>query len=316
MSRADFTQAHCRNHPEAPLEEDCKDGDQVRSECGFVVRTCSNDRVVDLGSEWRTFSNEAAGTESSGVGGAENPLLYGSDLTTLVGGGSGMAAFDKIGNAKYKSGKTVSGGDRVLMNAFKEISQIADRLNLPKTVVDRANNLIKTIHDGKKLRGRSTFANSSACLCMAARQEGVPQTFKEVCAVSQASRREIGRAFTLLPEALDISVEAATSCDFMSRFCSNLGLPNSVRKAATAIAKTAEDLYMVTGRLPMSVAAGAIYMASQASEFKRSRREIGDVAGVGEETIRQVYKRLHSRAVKLFPKDFVFFTPINKLPVP
>ncbi|ODM87477.1 Transcription initiation factor IIB [Orchesella cincta] len=209
-------------------------------------------------------------------------------------------------------GKTVPRGDRVLMNAFKEISQIADRLHLPKTVVDRANNLFKTIHDGKKLRGRSTDAISSACLsclCMATRQEGVPQTFREVCAVSQASRREIGRAFRLLPEALDISAEAATSCDFMSRFCSNLGLPNSVRKAATAIAKTAEDLYMVSGRLPMSVAAGAIYMASQASEFKRSRREIGDVAGVGEETVRQVYKRMYSQAVKLFPKDFVFFTP-------
>ncbi|ODM87395.1 Transcription initiation factor IIB [Orchesella cincta] len=130
----------------------------------------------------------------------------------------------------------------------------------------------------------------------------------EVCAVSQASRSEIGRAFRLLPEALDISVEAATSCDFISRFCSNLGLPNSSRKAATAIAKTAEIYTLLQ--------AGCPCLLQLASQFKRLRREIGDVAGVGEETVRQVYKRLYSQAVKLFPKDFVFFTPINKLPAP
>ncbi|ODM87899.1 Transcription initiation factor IIB, partial [Orchesella cincta] len=48
-----------------------------------------------------------------------------------------------------------------------------------------------TIHDGKKLRGRSTDAIASACLCIASRQEGVPQTFKEVCAVSQPPRRKL-----------------------------------------------------------------------------------------------------------------------------
>jgi len=48
---------------------------------------------------------------------------------------------------------------------------------------------------------------------------------------------------------------------------------------------------------------------------KRSQKEIGDVAGVADVTIRQSYKLMYPRAEDLFPTDFVFFTPIDQLPV-
>jgi transcription initiation factor TFIIIB Brf1 subunit/transcription initiation factor TFIIB len=55
------------------------------------------------------------------------------------------------------------------------------------------------------------------------RQEGVPRTFKEICAVSKISKKEIGRCFKLILKALETSVDIITTADFMSRFCSNLG---------------------------------------------------------------------------------------------
>ena len=75
------------------------------------------------------------------------------------------------------------------------------------------------------------------------------------------------------------SVELITTGDFMSRFCGTLSLPRDVQKAATHIAKKAVDLDIVPGRSPISVAAAAIYMASQASDDKRTQREIADIAG-------------------------------------
>jgi len=100
-------------------------------------------RVIDVGSEWRTFSNEKANADPSRVGGPENPLLNGSDLTTMIGGGKGDAAFDEFGGAKYANRRTLSSADRALMNAFREIGQMAERINLPRTIIDRANNLFK-----------------------------------------------------------------------------------------------------------------------------------------------------------------------------
>lgn len=169
--------------------------------------------------------------------------------------------------AKYQNRRTMSSSDRALITAFREISSMADRINLPKTIVDRANNLFKQVHDGKSLKGRSNDAKASACLYIACRQEGVPRTFKEICAISRVSKKEIGRCFKLTLKALATSVDLITTADFMSRFCANLVLPNYVQRAATHIARKAVEMDIVAGRSPISVAAAAIYMASQVNYF-------------------------------------------------
>ncbi|XP_058803053.1 transcription initiation factor IIB [Phymastichus coffea] len=310
LSRPTMNKVCCYAHPEAPLVEDYRAGDQICSECGLVV----GDRVIDVGSEWRTFSNEKGGTDPSRVGGPENPLLNGSDLSTIIGPGTGAASFNEFGVSKYQNRRTMSSSDRTLINAMKEISAMADRINLPKTINDRAAGLFKQVHDGKNLKGRANDAIASACLYIACRQEGVPRTFKEICAVSKISKKEIGRCFKLILKALETSVDLITTGDFMSRFCCNLGLPNSVQRAATYIAKKAVEMDIVPGRSPISVTAAAIYMASQASEDKKSQKEIGDIAGVADVTIRQSYKLMFPHAASLFPTDFKFTTPIDQLP--
>ena len=75
-----------------------------------------------------------------------------------------------------------------------------------------------------------------------------------------------------------------------------------------------QDLDIVPGRSPISVAAASIYMASQASEDKKSQKEIADIAGVADVTIRQSYKLMLPRAAELFPEGFKFATPIESLP--
>lgn len=39
----------------------------------------------------------------------------------------------------------MSSSDRTLINAFREISNMADKINLTKTIVDRANVLFKQV---------------------------------------------------------------------------------------------------------------------------------------------------------------------------
>lgn len=166
----------------------------------------------------------------------------------------------------------------------------------------------------KNLRGRSNDAISSACLYIACRQEGVPRTFKEIVAVSTVSKKEIGRCFKLILKAHDTNVEIITTGDFMNRFCGTLGLARDIQRAATTIAKRAVDLDLVPGRSPISVAAAAIYMAAQASNDKKSQREISDIAGVAEVTIKQSYRLMRDRAAELFPENFEFTTTVEQLP--
>jgi len=102
--RLDNNKVCCYAHPESPLIEDYRAGDMICSECGLVV----GDRVIDVGSEWRTFSNEKSGVDPSRVGGPENPLLSGGDLSTIIGPGTGSASFDAFGAPKYQNRRTMS----------------------------------------------------------------------------------------------------------------------------------------------------------------------------------------------------------------
>lgn len=296
----------CREHPDAPLVEDYHAGDMICTACGLVV----GDRVIDVGSEWRTFSNEKAGNDPSRVGSSENPLYNGNDLSTNI---SREGIVDDGTGPKYHNRKAISSSDRTLMNAYKEISNMADRISLAKTIVDRAKLLFKQVHDGKTLKGRSNDAIASACLYIACRQEGVPRTFKEICAISRVSKKEIGRCFKLILKALETSVDLITTGDFMSRFCSNLNLSQTIHRAASYIARKAVDLDVVPGRSPISVAAAAIFMASQLSDDKKQAKEIGDIAGVAEVTIKQSYKLMLPHAAKLLA-DIQLPYPVSTLP--
>ncbi|RUS89100.1 hypothetical protein EGW08_003108 [Elysia chlorotica] len=311
-SRGASAQVICPEHPDTPLVEDYHAGDMICSLCGLVV----GDRVIDVGSEWRTFSNEKSTKDNSRVGGPENSLFDGSDMSTMIATGPGSdGPRDQYGKPMYRNRGTISSADRALHTAVREISQMADRLNVPKSLQDRANNLFKQVHEGKALKGRSSDAIVSACMYIACRQDQVPRTFKEICAVSKTSKKEIGRVFKLILRNLETNVDIIKTGDFMSRFCSQLALPTAVSKAATYIAKKAQDMDLVPGRSPVSVTAAAIYMASQASGDKKTSKEVSDVTGVAEATIRQSYKAMIPKAIDLFPEGFKFVTPIECLPL-
>ena len=96
----------------------------------------------------------------------------------MIGPATGNAGFDESGKPLYRNRRQLSSSDRTLLNAFREINQMADRLNLPRMIADRGNTLYKQVHESKALKGRGVDAIASACLYIACRQEGVPRTFK------------------------------------------------------------------------------------------------------------------------------------------
>ena len=95
-----------------------------------------------------------------------------------------------------------------------------------------------------------------------------------------------------------------------------LGLPTYVQLAATCIARKVNELSTLPHRSPITIAAAAIYMASQASDNKKTLKEISDVAGVMKWTILKSYKLIYPRAAELFPLDQASRFEIKQLPQP
>ena len=80
--------------------------------------------------------------------------------------------------------------------------------------------------------------------------------------------------------------------DYVPRFWSGLGLNGEVQSRAMEILKQAGERELTSGRGPTGVAAAAIYISSILSGERRTQREVADVAGVTEVTIRNRYKEL------------------------
>lgn len=302
MSRSSLS---CPSHPEAFLIDDSRAGDVICSLCGLVV----GDRVVDVGSEWRTFGD--SNNDPSRVGAAENPLLD-NDLSTTIG--------RSTTGTEYHNRNAMSSSNRALVIAYNQINEIADRVGLPKTITDEAASFFKQIHELRKLRSKPRLAVVSACIYIACKSQSAARSFKELSSISGVPTRDIVKCYKRIGEQKLITVPNlelnmhVNSADFLSRFCSSLDLPVEVQRVATHIAAVAREKSITDGRNPTSIAAAAIYMASQASDTKRSQREISEVAGCADSTIKHSYRLMLDRAAELIPPDSPFHSRIDQLP--
>ncbi|ORY03902.1 TFIIB-domain-containing protein [Basidiobolus meristosporus CBS 931.73] len=282
----------CKN-PVPNIVEEFASGDLVCGDCGLVL----GDRIIDTRSEWRTFANDD-GDDPSRVGAAANPLLSGSQLDTVISktdGGSGTAR----DLSKIQGRSSAVKGERNLVQAYKEISAMCDAIGLPKLIGDIAKQLYKRVEDEKLLRGKPNESIIAACIFIACRQENVPRTFKEICALTQVPKKEIGRCFKALARVLETNVNTMGSEDLMSRFCSNLSLPMEVQKAAVDLTKKAKEVGTLAGKSPVSIAAACIYLISNLYQIPKTTRDIAPVTGVSEVTIKNAYRYLYNAKEQL-----------------
>ncbi|CAO2837296.1 unnamed protein product [Amaranthus hypochondriacus] len=289
----------CKRSTEVVLDHAA--GDTVCVECGLVLEAHS----IDEHSEWRTFANEAQDNDPVRVGGPTNPLLTDGGLSTVISKPNGSSTeFLTSSLGRWQS--RGSNPDRNLIQAFKSIATMADRLGLVSTIKDRASEIYKKVEDQKPLRGRNQDAILAACLYIACRQEDKPRTVKEICSVANgATKKEIGRAKEFIVKQLEgemgQSVEMGTihAGDFLRRFCSHLGMDKQAVKAAQEAVQTSEALDI--RRSPISIAAAIIYIVTQLSDDKKPLKDISLATGVAEGTIRNSYKDLYPHISKIIP---------------
>jgi transcription initiation factor TFIIB len=144
----------------------------------------------------------------------------------------------------------------------------------------------------KLTRGRTIEGITAAVLYAACRQCNVPRTLEEISKVSQIKKKDVGRNYRNISRKLELKLLPTIPQDYLSRFCSQLSLSNDVQIKATDILKKAAKEELNSGRGPTGMAAAALYIASVLCGERRTQRELAEVAGVTEVTIRNRYKEL------------------------
>ncbi|KAJ1954908.1 transcription initiation factor IIB [Linderina pennispora] len=207
--------------------------------------------------------------------------------------------------------------ERNLTRAFSQLSQMCQSMDLSLTIDHTARSLYQRAEARSLHRGKSLDAVLATCIFLACRQEGVPRTFKEICALTRVPRRDIGRTFKLLKDKLGAC--SMSSGDLMARFCANLSLLRGAVECAVELSRRARECDTLAGKSPVSVAGACIYMASHLVGQPRDAKVISNVAGVSEVTIKNSYRLLFADRKRLLSDDLLALAQhasIDLLPLP
>jgi len=120
----------------------------------------------------------------------------------------------------------------------------------------------------------------------------VPRTLDELSEASGIEKKEVGRTYRFITRELAISILPSNPIDYIPRFSSSLKLSPKTQSKAVEIIEMAQKQELTSGRGPTGIAAAGLYVAALINGEKRTQREVADVAGVTEVTIRNRYKEL------------------------
>jgi transcription initiation factor TFIIB len=281
----------CPDCGSVSLYYDDQKGEVICNDCGLVVE----EKIVDTSQE---MQGSFEGEEKKGRGGAPlSDQKFDKGLTTNVGEISDIYKLKGDETRKFlrlkKWQERVSTSiERNLRLAMAELRRVASFLNLPSVVKDEASRVYNYVLQRGLVRGRSMESVIASCIYYSCRSYNIPRTLDEISNASDVERKEIGRTYRFIIRKMGIKITPSSPKDYISRFASVLHLSPKTQNEALKILKRAETSELTSGRGPAGIAAAALYVAALLNDEKKTQREVADVAGITEVTIRNRYKEL------------------------
>jgi transcription initiation factor TFIIB len=279
------------------LVKDYSRAEIVCEKCGLVIDT----DIIDHGPEWRAFDSEQR-EKKTRTGSPMTYTIHDKGLSTTISWQNRDAYGKSIPTRnraqlyrlrKWQTRTRINNGtEKNLSLALSFLDRISSMLNLPRNIRETAAMLYRKAVRQKLTRGRSIEGIATAVLYAACRQCNLPRTLEEISRVSQIKKKEIGRYYRDISRKLHLKLLPTVPQDYISRFCSRLNLSNDVQIKSIEILKKALNKELTSGRAPTGMAAAAMYIASVLCGERRTQREVSEISGVTEVTIRNRYKEL------------------------
>jgi transcription initiation factor TFIIB len=267
-------------------------GEVICRDCGLVIE----EKMVDLGQEWREFDNEQ-GASRRRTGSPLSYTKFDRGLSTDVGSKSDIYALggkdrNKFFRLRKWQSRISTAIERNLKLALAELKRVSSYLKLPKAVEEESARIYTLAVQRGLVRGRSMESVVAGALYAACRRHEVPRTLDELSEASGIDKKEIGRTYRFVTRELGIRILPSNPVDYLARFASALKLNPETQSKAVEILERAQNSELTSGRGPTGIAAASLYVAALLNNEKKTQREVADVAGVTEVTIRNRYKEL------------------------
>jgi len=267
-------------------------GEMICKDCGLVIE----EKMIDFGQEWREFDHEQANKRRR-TGAPMTHTKFDMGLGTDVGQTGDVYQLKSKEKNKYfrlrKWQHRISTAiERNLKLALAELKRVSSYLKLPGSVEEEAARIYRMAVQRGLVRGRSMESVVAGSLYAACRRYEVPRTLDELSEASGIDKKEIGRTYRFITRELRIRILPSNPVDYIPRFASALKLNAETQSKSVEILEKAQKAELTSGRGPTGIAAASLYVAALINNEKRTQREVADIAGVTEVTIRNRYKEL------------------------
>ncbi|MGY8730350.1 MAG: transcription initiation factor IIB [Nitrosopumilus sp.] len=287
---------HQKNCKKNEMITDAYTGEIACGSCGIV----SSDQIVDQGSE-SVGSNPNDYMNNSRVGAKRSLKMIDMGLSTII------EAKDRDVTGKplslenrrmfyrlrmWDRNSRSAASSKSFQKAFILLDAISSKLGLPESVVEETAYLFRKIAARKILAGRSTSAMLCATIYITCRITDTPRTLQDVVEAGNIKKKVLQRTYRFLAKELDLSPEAYSPSEFVTRIAKGLTLSEKTQRLAFKILDLCAKKQVSTSKNPMAMAASAVYLASTITSESVSQLKISKISGISAVTIRERKKEI------------------------
>jgi len=263
-------------------------GEIVCSQCGLVI----SERSVDVThSDKRAYTSQEK-KQREHTGAPISSLLPDMGLTTVI---NKKDIKDPDLKRAVKWNTRITWEKRNLLIATTELKRICSNLNLPSFIKLEAIKLYKEAFKKKLLRGRSINSMIAASIYLAIRLKKIPRTLQEILEESAENEKDIRRCYRVLIRELNIKSPNIDPSALIPTYIANLKLNHEIEETATKIVNTFSAKFSTSGKDPKGIVAGALYLACKLKGLELTQKQIADVVGITEVTLRSRFKELSTK---------------------
>lgn len=295
-----------QNCPECQsiLVDDIQNGEIICSGCGVVVA----DQIADCGPEIISSNLEDKAKLARATGQttySQHDLGITTEISISAKDFSGKSINHEVANQmqnlrKWQQRVRVSSPrERRLANVLSKMGETCDSLSLSKNVLETASMIYRNLDEHIEVKGKSVASITASTIYMACKQCDVVRSLEEICKGICApkdvkSKTKLAARYyrTMVMEMGQLTAPVVTMDKYISKIANMTQTEVRVERLALEIAEKTKDSSIADGKAPNGIAAAYLYVASVLLGQNVLQRDVSNIAGVTEVTIRNRCKEI------------------------
>ena len=264
-----------------------EDGNYCCKVCNSVIS-----RQLDQSAEWRYYGCEDnKGSDPTRCGMPTSDLLPESSLGSMIGF-KFNESYDIRLMRKYQQWNSMSYRERSLCKIFGELTINAVNNGISKSIIEEAKALYKKVSEARISRGDNRSGLIASSIYISCKNNKVPRSCKEIAKIFNLKPTTMTRGCKKFTEIMKLNMDSTTADDFISRFCSKMGLDNDKKEICKKVILRTDELSIVSENTPPSVAAGTIYLCSMVYGWEISKKDLSESCDISQVTVNKCYKKM------------------------